>query len=445
MTWSDPASAAVARFVAQRTGLSFAGREGSAELGIRKAMGCAHVADVLAYLELLATDARAFDNLLDELTVGETYFFREPQQFAFLRNEVLPALARRGHPIRAWSAGCASGEEAYSLAILFEELGLADRSSLLATDICRAALARAWRATYGAWSLRGEGAVAAIPYLRPAGKLYQVEERIRRRVAFQHLNLALDVYPSFATGTWGLDLILCRNVLIYFDCDTVRSVAGRLFDALAEGGWLLTASADPLLTDMAPFEVITTNEGVFYRRSADKPAVLYPKWKGEAPAEPGLDSAARQEPRPPGQAKPRPDRDAEAASRDIRALANRDAAAAERGCAAAVAQYPLSAELAYLHAVLLLELGRLAEAARALRRVLYLDRSLALAHFTLGAILQRSGNTKGARRAYRNVRDLCSACPPEQILPLSDGEHAGQLAEAAEAQLALLDVPRDES
>ena len=97
-------------------------------------------------------------------------------------------------------------------------------------------------------------------------------------------------------------------------------------------------------------------------------------------------------------------------------------------------------EISYLHGVLLLDRGRVEEAAAALRRVLYLDRTLAPAHFTLGSVLLRGGDLSGARRAYRNARDLCAACPPDQVLPLSDGERAGRLAEAAEAQLALLDA-----
>jgi chemotaxis protein methyltransferase CheR len=325
--------------------------------------------------------------------------------------------------------------------MLLEEQGLSDRASVLATDICRAALARASRAAYGAWSLRGPSATDALPYLRRVGKLYQVAEGLRRRVVLQYLNLALDVYPSFATGTWGMDLILCRNVLIYFDPETVRNVARRLCAALAEGGWLLTASSDPPLGEIAPMETVVTDEGVCYRKPARGLAPEVQPWEGEAPAEP-TPSAARQEPRPPSPAVPSLEPcDAEGAALHVRALANLDTVEAESACAAAVQRYPLATELGYLLAVLRLELGRLSEAVEAIRRVLYLDRSLALAHFTLGAILHRTDDRDGARRAYRNARELCMACPRGQILPLSDGETAGRLAEAAEAQLAFLVPP----
>jgi chemotaxis protein methyltransferase CheR len=253
-----------------------------------------------------------------------------------------------------------------------------------------------------------------------------------------------------------MDIILCRNVLIYFDRETVRRVAGRLFASLAEGGWLLTASSDPPLAEDAPFEVVTANEGVFYH----KPGADSPASGGREPGEPGRVSAgstpgahaprsqesdepAEPEPeRPRRQLRPDPLGSPEEAARHVRWLANRGVAEAERACAEATARHPLSAELHYLHAVLLLEAGRDEEAVRAVRRVLYLDPSLAVAHFTLGAILSRRGDLPGARRAYRNARDLCATLPAEEPVPLSDGEPAGRLAAAASAQLALLEEDR---
>ena len=135
-----------------------------------------------------------------------------------------------------------------------------------------------------------------------------------------------------------------------------------------------------------------------------------------------------------------PTDDLAAAILHIRALANLETARAERACAEAAARHPLAAELHHLHAVLLLELGRDEEAARAARRVVYLDRTLAVGHFTLGSVLWRRDDRAGARRAYRNARDLCAVRPADEPVPLSDGMPAGRLAEAAAAQLAILDA-----
>jgi chemotaxis protein methyltransferase CheR len=123
----------------------------------------------------------------------------------------------------------------------------------------------------------------------------------------------------------------------------------------------------------------------------------------------------------------------------VRALANLDLVEAERACAEAASRHALCPELHYLHGTLLLALGRDAEAVRAVRRALYLDRSLAAAHCVLGSLLERYGDEEGARRAFRNALELCAARPANEEVPLADGERAGRLAEAARARLALLE------
>ncbi len=478
MPWTHPACESLARLLGRHAGLHLpAERADAAEAGFRRAMARAGVRDPEEYLALVETDAEALADLVVEMTVGETYFFREPAQFAFIRREVLPdLLRRRGEAvIRAWSAGCASGEEIYSLAILLEEAGWAGGAYLLATDVSHEALARARQGSYTSWSLRGEGADVARPYLQRQGRRFVVPERLRRRVHFAGLNLAQDVYPSTASGAWGMDLVLCRNVLIYFDRDTIRAVARRLYDTLVPGGWLLTAAADPPLAGDAPFEMVVTNEGVFYRREAGPvpprataPAVALP----DLPSPPlfgGQASASVPPHRASGDACPTgwpPARDPVEEAREeltlgnylracelaeglpadpaacalhVRALANLETARAEQVCAAAAARHPLAVELHYLHAVLLLALRREGEAVRALRRVLYLDRGLALAHFLLASILEQRGDRAGAVRAFRNARDLCAGRPGDEVLPLADDTRAGELAEAAAVRLAVLE------
>jgi len=510
MAWTHPAYAALADLVARHAGLFFsAQRTDTAELGMRRAMTRAGVHDPEAYQLQVAARREALDDLIVELTVGETYFFREPAQFRFIRRDVLPELRRsRGETaIRVWSCGCASGEEPYTLAIILEEEGFGERAFLLATDISRAALARARQARFGAWSLRGEGLTSAQAYLHRLGPVHILDERIRRRVRFEQLNLAQDTYPSATNGTWGMDLILCRNVLIYFDRDTVRAVARRLYESLAPGGWLFTASSDPPLAGEAPFETVVTGDGVFYRRGeasglSRRPEPLTagvnpaarPQSQSSLPALPipssdvwsvlnqPLWSLPKEAAAPVGQAfQPdcqagKPDlREAEKEPVDpvaearrelaqgnyaraceltrvlaaddqasvihVRALANSEQAEAEEACAAAVERHPLSVELRYLHAVLLLGLRREDEAIRTLRRVLYLERTLAVAHFTLGTLLEQRGDGAGACRCYRNARDLCARRAADEEVPLSDGERAGVLARAAADRLALLETP----
>lgn len=484
-TWTDPAYEGVAELLCARTGLTFTpNRLRDAEVGIGRAMTRAGITEVARYLHLLQTERVPLDDLIVELTVGETYFFREPAQFEFIRQEVVPEIQHHGAPdrlIRVWSAGCASGEEAYSLAILFEEEGLAERASILATDISRTALAKARAGAYGRWSLRGDQHALAERYFRRRGDQLVLGERFRGRVAFEHLNLALDTYPSFATGAWGMDLILCRNVLIYFNRETIRRVACRLLECLAGGGWLITGPSDPALSDDAPYETVVTPAGVFYRhraRTQSSPFAPRSVIRGSpaqtaAPPpvhvtssqelvlssvvkEPGLEGAPGTEPDSLAEARDAFAKgeyarvvestsglsaDPAACALRVRALANLgDLSGAETTAMKAVADHPLATELHFLRAVLLVSLGRDDEAAKASRRATYLDRSLAIAHFTLGSILRRLGDLVGARRAYRNAYDLAVSRRAEEVVPLTDGESAGRLAEAAKAQMALLET-----
>jgi chemotaxis protein methyltransferase CheR len=465
--WTDPGYEPLLQLLGVRTGLAFApSRRSFAEAGIRRAMAKVGIARTADYFDGLCLARHSLDDLITEMTVGETYFFREPAQLGRLRCEILPEIRRRrgsGHVLRVWSAGCASGEEPYSLAILLEEEGLAERSRVLATDISRAALIRARKGAYGEWSFRGDRELLMRRYFRCDGTRFTLVDRLRSRVKVEYLNLALDTYPSSATDTAETDVILCRNVLIYFDRDTVRQIAGRLFDALSDGGWLITGASDPLLSEYAPFDVVSTSAGLLYRRNASSRGRIQtlppPTRSAMVPIEPALVRAAvdqmRSEPSNPiaaaSDALLRGDYaavlnlteacglDPDAYGLRIRALANcRDVPGAERAAADVVAKHPLSSEVQFLHAALLIELGNLGEAAHALRRVIYLDNGLAIAHLALGSVLQRLGDTKAALRAYHNGHALALSTPVDEVVRLSDGETAGRLATAAAAQIAML-------
>ena len=470
--WTNPVYEAVSELIRAHAGLVFPlTRRSFAEAGIQRAMTQSGITDVGRYFDhLRLAEGRHLDTLIAELTVGETYFFREPAQFEFIRREVLPAIKRSrdiDHRLRAWSAGCATGEEAYSLAILFEQEGIAADCFLLATDISQPALARAREASYGAWSLRGGGQSLVQRYLQPRGQRYVVAERFRERVVFRRLNLARDGFPSEANGTAAMDLILCRNVLIYLDREAVGHVAERLFASLADGGWLITGPSDPILPHAPSIEAVATEAGIFYRRALHQP--VSPARPRPAPnhamilrARPTArhHAARRRVPRDPlGEAREALARGdhrgvleltqegvgaPESSILRARALANLgDAASAEAVVGAAAVSFPLLPALHFLRALFLVQLDRHEEAAQAVRRVIYLDPTLALGYLMLGAILQRLGKRSEARRAYRNGHALLSRRPPDEIVALSDDERASTLLQAAAAQLAALGDPLD--
>jgi len=441
----------VAALVAERSGMVFApNRRVEVEAGIARAMKHAGIEDCAAYIALVRSNGTAWDHLVDELRIGETHFMRDPDQMDLIRRDILPALRRRASRTspRVWSAGCATGEEAYTLAILLEQEGLDKGAFILGTDLSAAALDKARAASYSDWSMRGVTAEFLHGYFHHARKRRVLIDRIRTRVRFERLNLA-GQHAYAAAGASAMDLILCRNVLIYFDRETVGRIAARLYDCLAAGGMLVTAGADPLIGEFAPFEVDVTRAGLVYRRPTSaatgaatvewaprKPALVFPP--PSIPYEVQT-VAERKVPAPTESFDPPAPDPAREAFEQVRVLANgMGAFEAEVLAQSVIRRHPLDAPLQYLRAALLLTLDRDAEAEAAAQRALYLDPSLAVAHFLLGTILRRRGAHPSALRAFRNARDLCAARPSDEEVPAGAGERVGALGSAASAEMERL-------
>jgi chemotaxis protein methyltransferase CheR len=449
----------VVALVCERTGLVFPpGRRAELTQRITEAMGRAGIRELPRYLAALAEDEGVFNDLAESLTVGETYFFREPEQFEFLRTTAIPSLLRRTggrSEIRAWSAGCATGEEAYSLAILLREAGV-PHSRLLGTDLSAGRVERAREGRYTGWSLRGVPEEVVQRYFRARGKHYHLDREILGSVTFRPLNLLADGYPSLASDIWKMDLVLCRNVLIYLSPEAVAAVGRRLIDSLSDDGWLLLSASDPPLGGVTECETVVTPAGVAYRRrrarSRPPPAA---RRAPAAPVAPPRD-AARRAPRaeppraepatPPAAPPPAPpaavsDDGADAWVARVRALADRGKREeAEQACIAALESHPMHAELTYLQAVLLLASDRCDEAAAAARRALYLDRSLVVAHLVLAQSSARRHDRKGTLRALRNAARLLTSVPTEAGVAGAPGETAGRMLSGVQLQLQLLEA-----
>lgn len=478
MSWTNAAYREVAERIAERTGLVFPpSRHAEVESALRELVADPSDSRVVDNLFGESTEQR--EKLVARLTVGESYFFRDPSQFQLLRTRLLPELAeaRSGAALRLWSAGCAAGEEPYSLAILCAELGI--DAHVVGTDISRTRLAQARAASYRAWSLRGATPEFKDRWFVRAGNQYRLVPTIRDRVEFRHLNLAEDLFPSLAGGVWGMDLILCRNVLIYFDAPVVRRVAAGLIDSLSEDGWLLCGASDPPLRETVSCAVVSTEAGLAYRRPerGDAPASAWswtpPVVTAEAREEPSAAPSERWSDERTDERVPafgeRMDVDLTAeleqayGARDyaaidtlakrlrngtdagprawvlvVRALANRGCLGeAERAAAVALERHRDSAELLYLHGIVLNETGRYAAAAGSLRRALYVDPSLAVVHLAVADVRSRSGDVAGEKRALRNAALLLAKMPADAIVPASDGQRAGRLARLVRARLSL--------
>ncbi|HSK01514.1 MAG TPA: CheR family methyltransferase, partial [Kofleriaceae bacterium] len=196
--------------------------------------------------------------IVDAITVCYSTFFRDPDQLAAVGAVLRDA---PGQPASIWVPGCATGEEAYSIALVAEAAGR--RAAILATDINARALAHAARGAYGAWSVRDLPPAHALP--RRADGLYEVPERLRRAVTFERHNL-MDPLPD---RTAGWDVILCRNVLMYLDRGRARELVGRLAAALRPGGHLFLGANDILEHVPAPLRFVRIEGRHVLQRAPD--------------------------------------------------------------------------------------------------------------------------------------------------------------------------------
>ncbi len=210
-----------------------------------------------------------FREVVDVLTTNETYFFRERSQLTALIEEVIPEmLARRsvsGRPIQIWSAGCSSGEEPFSVVMSGLDVGMVPGRDfrVYASDISRAVLSKARRGVYRETSFRETDASCRQRYFSQKDGLLRISDSVKRHVDFVHMNL-LDEAKVSLLGT--MDVILCRNVIIYFDLETKRRVMKTFHEKLQPGGYLLLGHSESLINVTADFELKHLRKDLVYRR-----------------------------------------------------------------------------------------------------------------------------------------------------------------------------------
>jgi len=209
----------------------------------------------------------SYEEFLDYLTINVSEFFRDPQRFSELQKEYLPKLINNRNNIKIWSAACSNGSEPYSLAIIIEELGLSGRSKIIATDIDRQILNKAEQATYLRDSLKNVTAARLERFFIQAGESFALKEALRRKVTFRHHDLLSGEYDN------NYDLILCRNVTIYFTKEAQEVIYRRFNNSLTNGGILFIGGSEMIFNyKELGFEKLST---CFYRKGApnNKPKI----------------------------------------------------------------------------------------------------------------------------------------------------------------------------
>jgi chemotaxis protein methyltransferase CheR len=447
---STPRWHRLSELIAARTGLHFpperhvdllrALAEAAPEFGCRDAEDCA---DWLLNASLSAAQLRT---LARHLTIGETYFLRERPSFNALATEVMPALIRRnrdrGRRLRLWSAACSTGEEAYSLAMLVQQT-LPDwrdwKVTILATDLNPQSLRKAEAGEYGEWSFRDcptdlrERFFTPLNHGAPHRARHRVRDDLREMVTFAELNLASDTFPGPANDTHAMDLILCRNLLIYFTAAHGRRLIASLRQSLVDGGWLVVSPSECSQALFAGFEPVNFPGSILYRKHGALAPVPQAEFRqlDHFPATQAAAPATLTEQQVAEVLAP-DDEPARLAALGLLARSLANQGLLDQALSASetwIAADKLDAAAHYLHAMVLQELGERPGARAALQRAVYLQPEFTLAHFALGNLARTEARTAEARRHFANAARLLRGVGEDQFLPESEGLTAGRLRE----------------
>ncbi|RKI72453.1 chemotaxis protein CheR [Corallococcus sp. AB049A] len=441
----------------------------SLEPALSRAALARHMSEAAFLRQLLIREPTAVEAFIEHAVIGETYFFRHPEH---LRSLASRARQHQGGPFQVWSAGCASGEEPYSIAMALMAAGLGNggRFRVLATDVSGRALLRAKAAVYSPWSLRRIEPDLEKRFLVPQPGApgqdgqHAVAPEVVRTVDFRRHNLATDAVPSM-----GFHAIFCRNVLIYFTPELVRAVLSRLVSALAPGGLLFVSPAEvPLTNGMGletldvegtpvlrlPLEpswaLVESASAAALRRETPVPGSLRLEPRAVTPV-PG---SLRVEPRRPPSgsmpaftpriSRPAPAPEAPRAPAPTPAArAAQDAGLLTRALEAAHAGHfeeaeslareaarALSPEAYLLLAMVAESRNDLDAAVEAVRKALYLEPQLALGHATLVALYSRLDRREDAERARQNALRALDGLDDEHPLRGVEMMTAGGLRQA---------------
>jgi chemotaxis protein methyltransferase CheR len=493
------------QLVQERFGLFFPEkRRMELEIGVRRAFSASTCTDLDGYFELLNTPGKGapeLERLVNALTVGETYFFRDAGQFNALLTRVLPEIIERRRMVRTlriWSAGCASGEEPYSIAMALVDLlpDLKDWTvTILATDINTQNLERARKGLYTEWAFREERArQLRNRFFTTQGNLYQLDAQIRRMVTFTQLNLASSQYPSYENNTMYMDLILCRNVTIYFPEFVTREVIDRFYNSLSDFGWLVVGHSEHSINTYQKFQALSFPDAILYQRTGVptppidffplKPATDQPAFPQQnffpptatpvvsslsvppvtpptsgisktlvnvppvTPSEPGIAANEFEQ----AQAQMSFGKVSEACEMLLRWLSKHpnhpqacallakayadqgNMREAERWSLLTIEVDRLNIEAYYILALIYQHQGLPDKALDNMKKVVYIERNDILGHFSLANLYHDRSQIGQALKSLENARKLLEHRPDDEVIPRSDGVTAGRLKHAVLTQ-----------
>lgn len=445
---------------------------------------------------------KSIDILASLLTIGETFFFRDMKAFEAIESTIIPQLmeskAESNKTLKIWSAGCSSGEEPYSIAILLKRKFLTrpDLSiRILGTDINKESLKKAQKGVYKEWSFRGAPDWLKRDYFSKIGSGYHLNALIRAMVDFRRLNLVSLDYTSILQEFGTFDLILCRNTLMYFTPPIRNTILENVLLWLNEGGWLILSPSEVPHIVHRKLQVVTFPGAIFFRRQSrkkpsshpsvqliSKPGVIRTSSKDNnwwiidrlmREKAPKTKSAAAPTPVAPESDKSHPGNLEESIAAALEAFDKSDylkivtilkqspAVGESRSEIHGQSQYLLAKAYANLgmlveaqnaieqaikadkinvtyhlmYASILQAANLIQEASERLQKVLFLDPDHVMANVTLGTIHKKLNNNTEALRHMRNAMNLLKRLSPEDVVPDSDGETAAHLEQIVKSTM----------
>jgi len=436
---------------------------------------------------------KQLDTLVGHLTIGETFFFRDKNIFQVLKDHILSGWIKssqvRGKSVRFFSAGCCTGEEPYSIAMLIDQMmpKLKDwEITILATDINPRFLQKAEQGVYTRWSFRDTPDEILEKYFKKqADNRYEISTHLKDMVNFCQLNLAERTYTS-ALNNNAMDVIFCRNVLMYFAPDLRGEVIKRLTNSLVEGGWLIVSPSEAAFVQQLGLNAVRFPGAVLHRKGPPRKEDLEPRFsktRSDSLPYPVVSSLCRKQSgdketnrkrlrrktdKKRGKRHVQPKQDIYQESVNLykkgryeesveklttllsnsknsngtfllksesmallsKSLANLGKLdEAQKWSEKAVNTGKLNPGHHYLLATICHEQGRLTESIKSLKHALYLDPRFVLAHFALGNLTRQQDKINESGKHYKNVLSLLLPMDHEEILPYSEGMTAGRLME----------------
>ncbi len=396
-------------------------------------------------------DSPLLAHLVNAITIGETYFFRDRVQIKALTELILPQIINNRYSqnervLRIWSAGCSSGEEIYTIVMLAKQL-MPDfdgwQCHFLATDINVEGLKKGLSGKYSEWAMRSIPEYYLKKYFHHDGKYYHLVDEIRKLVTFEYLNLVNDRYPSIINGTSNIDVIMCRNVLIYFDDEHVKAITERLAKCMADQGVMMLGASDPTADLASKMEVFKGVPSVFSKKSDKKLTISYAEQETSAtisPPDAQHTVLAQQEPLQSLSAELTP-----SLSLNAKAFIYANNGSIENAitlCNDSLKLDKMNKETYYLLGLLLSENMQFKEAESAFRKALYIDQNFLMCRYQLGLFLVRLNRREEGLKALASVLDYVSQCPAESMVPDSQNITYKQLGAMLNSEIELYQIKK---